>query len=76
MAKTKHEEILYEFGIIKGEIKGIRNEMKTMNGTVRKNVLDIDDLQKDRNKLLGAFAVLSSIFIVIGGVIAKLIFGK
>ena len=65
MAKTKHEEIMFKLG-------SIENHLKTLNGTVKKNIDDIDTLQKNQNKFLGATAVIGSIFLFVGGVLAKI----
>ncbi len=65
MAKTQHEEIMFKLG-------SIENHLKTLNGTVKKNIDDIDTLQKNQNKFLGATAVISSIFLFVGGVLAKI----
>ena len=72
MPKTQHEEVMYELGLLKGEVRGIHNEFKAMNGTVKKNVTDIDDIQRNQNKMLGATAVISSMFLFVGGVLAKI----
>jgi len=76
MALTKHEEIMEKLG-------GIEHHLKTLNGKVARNILEIEKLREqqdkdniDKAKIQGGWkvlAILGSLAMAIGGLVIRFI---